>query len=76
MFSDMANTLDVEEGQFTNSVDVGLEGEGIVKDNTQVPGQGSGINFSRANLDGSTRGGLKEFGVNGEELSLIIIELE
>ena len=48
------------------SVDVGLEGEGIVEDNTQVSSQESGVNFNSANLDGGTRGGLKEFGVDGD----------
>ena len=52
MFSNTANTLDVEVGRFTNSVDVGLEGEGVVKDNTEVSGRGSGIDFNSTDLYG------------------------
>ena len=33
MFSDSADMTDVEIGQFAYSIDVGFEGEGIVKDN-------------------------------------------
>ena len=76
MFSNASNTSNVEVGRFTNSVDVGLEGEGVVKDNTQVPGRRSRVDINRTNLDGNGRGGLLVFRVNGEELSLVVIELE
>ena len=66
----------MEISRFAYSVDVVLEGEGIVKDNAQVSRRGSGVNFNIANLDGGVWSGLEEFGMDGEELSLVVIQFE
>ncbi len=76
MFSYAGSMSDLKVSRFTNSVNVGLEGESVVKDNTQVPGRRSRVDINRTNLDGNGRGGLLVFRVNGEELSLVVIELE
>ena len=74
MFSYAGNASDMEKGRFADSSNVGLKGEGVVKDNTQVSGRRSWVNVHGANLDGRAGGGLIVFGVNGKELSLIVVE--
>ena len=58
MFLNTADSSDVEVSRFAYSVDVGLEGEGMIKDNTHVSSTGGGVNFKIANLDGGVWGGL------------------
>ncbi len=55
---------------------MGLEGEGIVEENTQISSQGSGVNFNIANFAGGVRGALNKFGVDQKELRLIVIQFE
>ena len=76
MFSDTADSSDMEISQFAYSVNVGLKGEGIVKDNAQVSCRGSGVDFEISYLDGDVWSGLEEFGMDGEELGLIIIQFK
>ena len=46
---------------------MGLEGKVVVENNAQISGRGSGIYFNCADLYWVAGGGLKEFGVNGED---------
>ena len=55
-----ANPTDVEEGQFTDTSDMGIEGKGIVKDNTKVSSGQEWVNVHVANLDAGLGRGLKE----------------
>ena len=44
MSADSAYAMDMEKGQFTGSGDMGLEVEGIVKDNSQISGRRGRVN--------------------------------
>ncbi len=61
VFLDTADSSNVEERQFAYSINMGLEGEGIVKDNIQISSRGCGIDFHIANLGGDVRSSLQKF---------------
>ena len=68
-------TMDMEISWFVYSINVGLEGEGVVFDNAQIFSRGRGVNFHIANLDGVLGVDLRNSEWMGRNLVLLLLSL-
>ena len=68
-FLDATNTAEMEEGRFTDGRDVRAEEQGVIKDDTQVPGRWVWLDGGLTYSDGKICGGWDVFEMEKKELS-------